>query len=137
MDRAEALVRLAAAPIAHLATLTPALSPHIVPVTFALSGDFVVTMVDHKPKTTTRLQRITNIGHNPRASLLVDHYGEDWDALWWVRVDGLAEIHDRDGVWEAAREALVSKYAQYRERPPEGPAIAIAVERVSSWASTP
>ena len=36
-----------------------------------------------------------NIAANPRVSFLVDAYTEDWDRLWWVRADAVAEIVDR------------------------------------------
>lgn len=137
MDRTEALARLDESSFAHLATVTPDNEPHLVPVTFALVGADVVTMVDHKPKTTTQLKRLTNVEHSGRAALMVDHYSDDWDRLWWVRVDGAASVHHEDEPWSRAREALVSKYSQYRSRPPVGPAILIEVDRVSSWESTP
>ena len=94
-------------------------------------------MVDHKPKTTTRLQRLANIEQNSQVSLLADHYEEDWDALWWVRVDGQAELHEEGHIWETARRALAGKYEQYRERPPEGAAIIMTMNRVVWWSSTP
>ncbi len=72
MDRAESLDRLAAARSGHLATVRPDGSPHVVVVTFALIDGFAVTAIDHKPKSTRRLQRIANIEANPVASLLVD-----------------------------------------------------------------
>ncbi|HEY7823824.1 MAG TPA: TIGR03668 family PPOX class F420-dependent oxidoreductase [Acidimicrobiia bacterium] len=137
MDRAESLDRLAAARSGHLATIRPDDRPHVVVVTFALIDGFAVTAIDHKPKSTRRLQRIANIEANPVASLLVDYYDDDdWESLWWVRVDGEATIHDEGSVREQAIEALRIKYAQYEERPPEGPVIAVALDSVSSWASS-
>ena len=64
-----------------------------------------------------------------RASLLVDHYAEDWTQLWWVRVDGVAEVLQS----EPAIEALAAKYDQYRAQRPGGPLIAITPERWRSW----
>jgi PPOX class probable F420-dependent enzyme len=132
-------VRFTQSPVARLATITPAGVPHLVPVVFAVGGDqhdVVYTAVDAKPKTTQRLRRITNIEKNPQASLLVDHYADDWTQLWWVRVDGMATIH-RDG--EAMRTGyrlLHAKYAQYQSVPLNGPVIAISVHRWSSWHAT-
>ena len=137
MLRSEALDRLASAEYAHLATITPEGEPHIVAVTFVVVGDTLATMVDHKLKTTQRLQRVVNVERNPKASLLVDHYSDDWSTLWWVRVDGPATVHYNDEYWRKAGDALVAKYAQYTEDRPEGPAIRLAIERVSSWESTP
>lgn len=121
----------------HLVTVRPNGRPHIVPVTYALVGNSVVTMIDHKPKTTDRLQRLINIENNPVATLMSDHYSEDWTALWWVRVDGEASIHVGDQIWEESAAALRAKYGQYAENSPRGPALVISVDRVTSWESTP
>jgi PPOX class probable F420-dependent enzyme len=137
VDRAEALARAASARSGHLATVRPDGTPHVVVVTFALVGATVVTAIDHKPKSTDRLQRLANVEANRRASLLVDHYEEDWSRLWWVRIEGLASIH-HDGEFHAdAIEGLVDKYPQYADRPPQGAVIAIAQDLVTSWVSTP
>lgn len=137
MNRPEAIQALAAARSARLATTTPEGHPHIVPVTFAFVDDQIVSMVDHKPKTTRHLQRLANIEHDPRVSLLADHYSEDWDELWWVRIDGHAELHYENEPWAASRDALAQKYDQYRVRRPEGKAIVISIDRVTWWSSTP
>ena len=125
--------RLALARIGRLATVTPAGRPHIVPVCFALTGGRIVTAVDAKPKVTSELARLENVRATGRASLLVDHYEEDWSALWWVRVDGSAAVIESD----AAIDALAEKYEQYREARPAGPVIAIEPERWRSWIPFP
>jgi PPOX class probable F420-dependent enzyme len=135
LDPAEARGRFAAACVARLATADAGGRPHIVPVTFALDGDgTIVTAVDHKPKRTRALKRLANIAENPRVTLLVDHYADDWEALWWARADGTATVAEPGtGEAEHAAALLAERYAQYRERPPEGPAISVAVERWSGW----
>ena len=90
MDEARCRARLSAARVGHLATVRPDGRPHVVACCFAVQGDRLWTAVDAKPKATARLQRLDNVRAHPWASLLVDHYEEDWDALWWVRVDGPA-----------------------------------------------
>jgi PPOX class probable F420-dependent enzyme len=136
-----ALERFAAARVARLATVGPDGRPHLVPITFALSPSestpsALVTAVDAKPKTTTALRRLANIAANPRVSVLVDHYDEDWTALWWARVDGAARVHE-PGTPEAraAVALLTARYPQYRDRPPPGPVIVIEVNRWSSWSA--
>ncbi|MFF4774143.1 TIGR03668 family PPOX class F420-dependent oxidoreductase [Microtetraspora fusca] len=119
--------------VARLATVSGAGVPHMVPVTFALTGDTIVTAVDHKPKTTTRLRRLRNIEENPNVCVLADHYADDWDELWWVRVDGFATVVEDDAGRTPALAPLVAKYAQYQERPPAGPAILIQVTSWHSW----
>lgn len=107
----------------------------MVPATFALNDGRVVTAIDWKPKQGSTLQRISNIERDPRVTFLAHHYSEDWDALWWVRVDGRAEVHREGSVWEQAIDALVAKYDQYRTRRPEGAAIVITPEAIRSWAA--
>jgi PPOX class probable F420-dependent enzyme len=125
--------RFAQAPVARLATAAADGRPHLVPVVFALHDGVVYTAVDAKPKTTQRLRRLINIERNPQVSLLVDHYDEDWMQLWWVRADGIATIHPDGSTLDAGRELLRAKYAQYQSVSLDGPVIAVAVRRWSSW----
>ncbi|HWC12461.1 MAG TPA: TIGR03668 family PPOX class F420-dependent oxidoreductase [Acidimicrobiales bacterium] len=125
--------RVGAAAVARLATVRPDGRPHVVPITFALVGDTIVTAVDHKPKTTTSLQRLRNIEAHPAASVLVDHYEEDWSRLWWARADGTAQaIHEGPSRQEAV-ERLVAKYEAYRRQAPRGPVIVLHVHRWAHW----
>jgi PPOX class probable F420-dependent enzyme len=130
--------RLAAARVARLATVSGDGRPHLVPIVFALVGDVVWSAVDAKPKTTRALRRLANIEATGRASVLVDAYDEDWSALWWVRVDGAAQVLTVDDTEAVAGvDALVAKYPQYRERRPGGPVVAVRCETWRSWAATP
>jgi PPOX class probable F420-dependent enzyme len=130
--RATAEARLASARVGRLATVTALGRPHIVPVCFALHEGRIFTVVDAKPKATTALVRLENVRATGRASLLVDHYEEDWSNLWWVRVDGVAEVLHSD----RAIDALAAKYAQYRAERPAGPVIAIEPEQWRSWVAS-
>ena len=136
MDRADCLALIETAEIGHLATIRPDGAPHLVPVTFAVVREELVHMVDHKPKTTSRLQRLANVAANPMVSFMVDQYDSDWEALWWVRVDGPARVVADGPEWDGAQAALVSKYRQYKEIPPAGPAMLIEMETVSGWAAS-
>jgi PPOX class probable F420-dependent enzyme len=127
------LASFARAPVARLGTVAPDGMPHLVPVVFALRDEVVYTAVDAKPKTTHRLRRLANIEHNPRVSLLVDHYADDWTQLWWVRVDGIAAIHHDGDAMRTGRDLLHGKYPQYQSVPLNGPVIAIAVQHWSGW----
>jgi PPOX class probable F420-dependent enzyme len=121
--------RLAAARVGRLATVSADGRPHLVPVCFVLARGRVYTAVDAKPKRTRALRRLENVRATGRASLLVDHYEEDWTRLWWVRVDGPAEVIES----EAALDALAGKYEQYRAARPDGPVIALRPEVWRSW----
>ena len=135
LTEAEARERLAAARVARLATAGDDRQPHLVPVTFAVDGDHVYIAVDHKPKTTTKLRRLRNIRENPRVTLLVDRYAEDWDTLWWVRADGSASVVEDDNRRARPLDILAAKYEQYRQTRPAGPVIVITVDRWTGWAS--
>ena len=134
MDELELRRRFASSPVARLATVRPDGRPHIVPVVFVLSGDVVFTAVDAKPKKSSRLQRLANIESEPRCSLLVDHYEEDWSRLWWVRADGEAAVVEPAASVQGLT-ALVERHAQYRQQAPTGPLLAVRVTRWSGWSA--
>jgi PPOX class probable F420-dependent enzyme len=101
-------------PVARLATIRPDGRPHIVPVVFAHVAGALWSPIDGKPKGAGPIARVRNIEREPRVSLLIDDYGEDWKRLWWVRIDGRAELVSGNA---AAEAALRAKYPQYREVP--------------------
>jgi PPOX class probable F420-dependent enzyme len=125
--------RVAAAEVGRLATVTTDGRPHLVPCCFVLHDDTIYSAVDHKPKSTQHLRRLTNLRANPNATLLVDHYADDWSTLWWVRADGTGRILDAGPDLAAAIALLVAKYHQYRDEPPAGPVIAIDVNTWRAW----
>lgn len=131
MDLATARRRFGEARSARLAT-TGHGGAHLVPIVFAVTGDTIVTAVDHKPKTTTQLRRLTNIATDPRVAVLVDRYDEDWSSLWWIRADGRATVTSPDRAGPSLG-VLVAKYPQYEHHRPSGPVIVIDVHRWRSW----
>ncbi|WP_369389034.1 TIGR03668 family PPOX class F420-dependent oxidoreductase [Streptomyces sp. CG1] len=128
--------RIVASSVARLATADANRVPHAVPVTFAVQDDVLYFAVDHKPKSTWNLRRLRNIRENPTVTVLVDHYDDDWSQLWWARADGHGEVLEEGKERQHAVRLLCDKYAQYKESPPEGPAVAVRVERWSGWAFT-
>ena len=158
----ECLARFASSDRVVLGTAGSDGVPHLVPVTFALldhSGhpgqepepgkddvprDVIVTVIDHKPKRTTQLRRLRNIGEQPRVSLLADAYSTDWSALWWVRADARAEVlapgapsGDPAARYASAIEALVARYPQYGRQVPDGAVIWATVDRWVGWTGGP
>jgi PPOX class probable F420-dependent enzyme len=127
--------RVADARHGYLATSGRDGRPHIVPFCFVLDGDTVYSAVDAKPKRTTRLQRLENVRRQPLVGILVDHYTEDWEKLWWVRLDGRAEVLAENAERDRALELLAAKYPQYRAQPPLGPVLKVAVERWRGWSA--
>ena len=137
MTNQEARRRFAAATLAHLATADERGRPHLVPMVFVLREETIYSAVDAKPKRTRALRRLANVAANPRVAVLVDHYAEDWESLWWVRADGAGRVLDAaDAEGGEAIALLTTRHAQYRQRPPAGPVLAIDVERWSSWSAS-
>ena len=124
-------------PVASLATLGERGQPHVVPIVFARIGGEIWSPIDGKPKAGGELVRIRNVRRDPRISLLLEHYEEDWTRLWWLRVDGEAEVvalagSRTDREVEAALAALRRKYPQYEEVPLIGPSATLLRMRIGS-----
>ncbi len=123
--------------VGHLATASAEGEPHAVPICFVFDGTAVYTAIDAKPKRgdPRQLRRLQNIRENPRASLLVDHYEEDWHRLRYVLLRGRAEILEAGPDRERAFALLCEKYPQYRRMPGfgTGPVIRLTPETVRSW----
>jgi len=135
MTPEEARKRFEAAQVAVLASIGPS-GPHLVPVVYAVDGNRVHLAVDTKPKRGGELARVTNLRADPRCSLLVHGYDEDWARLWWARADGRASIVDTGPHWDRTLTLLQVRYPQYRGGTKIiGPAIVIEVARWSGWSA--
>jgi PPOX class probable F420-dependent enzyme len=127
--------------VGRLGTVSAAGRPHLVPVCFVLladpggTGDTAYTAADHKPKRTVHLRRFENVAATGVATLLVDHYAEDWSALWWVRLDCRGRIVTSPAEVERAGRALAGKYEQYGGQPPAGPVLALDVTGWRGWSA--
>jgi len=134
MAESDAVVAMfAESPVAMLATVGADGAPHLVPVVFAVHHDVVYTAVDAKRKSTQRLRRLANIEANPKVSMLVDHYDDDWTQLWWVRADGIAAIHYSGEEMATGYALLRKKYLQYQRIALDGPVVTVDVQRWASW----
>jgi PPOX class probable F420-dependent enzyme len=123
-------------PVARLATVAASGRPQLVPIVFARAGGALWSPIDGKLKTGGGLARVRNIERDPRVALLLDHYADDWQQLWWLRVDGRASLCGGDAGAEAA---LRAKYPQYRDVPlfaGEPRLLRIDPERILTWASS-
>ena len=136
MQTADLRSRFASRAVARLATVRPDGAPHVVPVVFALVGGTVYSAVDAKPNRTRRLQRLANVRADPRCSLLVDHYEDDWSRLWWVRAQLLVQPQAGPAVVAGLSERLAGAYAQYRDQPFES-VMVLRVVAVTGWSAAP
>ena len=125
--------RVEGARVARLATVGADARPHLVPICFAVEGGVLYSAVDRKPKRSRTLRRLENVRANPRVTVLVDHYDDDWTQLWWVRLDGEARILTQGAEREHALRLLARKYPQYASATPNGPVLAIEIEQWRDW----
>jgi PPOX class probable F420-dependent enzyme len=127
---------LRTARVGRLATASGDGRPLVIPVCYVFDGTRLYSAIDAKPKRTRELRRLRNIEENPRVSLVVDEYDEEWTRLRYVVVDGRADVLTDGAEFTRAIDLLVDKYPQYRALglPRDtGTLIRIAPDRVLSW----
>lgn len=127
--------------VAHLATADEGSQPSLVPICFVLIGSTVYHALDGKPKRADvmSLSRVRNLRANPKAVVLVDHYQEDWEGLWWISLVGQARVLTEGTELRRALTGLRRKYPQYRDGwplDPGAPVIALDVRRLRHWQSS-
>lgn len=123
--------------VARLGTISASGTPHLVPVCYAVVERRIAIAIDEKPKRSVELARLANIRRDPRITLLVDRYEDDWTRLSWVRMDGEAQVLERGAAWVEALAALRRRYPQYVAMDLESlPLIRIEPQRVSGWRFT-
>jgi len=126
---------------AVLATIARDGRPRLVPICFVVDPrrPILWTPLDEKPKAVdvAHLGRVRDIQSDPRVTVLVDRWDEDWTQLAWLRYYGTASIIGPDTEGQAravAIAALRAKYPQYTKHDLEARLIIrIAIERATSW----
>ena len=122
--------------IAHLATADVGGRPHVIPICFVFDGTYFYSPIDEKPKrvTTRKLKRLRNIRENPRVSLVIDRYDENWAKLVYILTIGKARVLVSGDKHRKAVNLLRRKYPQYRTmRIDRMPMILIRPTRMMSW----
>lgn len=127
---------LTGARVAHLGLLDGDGCPRVLPVTFVVFEDAVWSAIDHKPKRRPgeELARVRWLRERPESALTVDRYDDDWTRLAWVQLLGETTVVDVEG-HDDVLVALAGRYPQYRDRPPDGPLLRLAVERALCWSA--
>lgn len=114
LERAAIEQILATWPVARLATLGESGRAELVPIVFAESAGALWSPIDGKAKRGAELARVRNLRRDTRVCLLLDQYDADWSKLWWLRLDGRAEVASADSAdARAAADALRAKYPAY------------------------
>jgi len=124
--------------IGHLATADREAVPHVVPVCFARISERIYFVADEKPKKhgPRRLKRLANIEQNPRVSLVVDDYREDWSKLAFLLLHLDAAVVEAASEYEEALAALRNKYPRYRTMkllPATNPLVGMTIRRWHLW----
>ncbi len=137
---------LAEARRATLATIASDGLPRLVPICYAVHPAEAVLYVaiDEKPKRTSdphRLARVRDVVADPRVSVLVDRWDEDWARLAWLRCEGRASLlepgidrrHER-AERAAAIVALRARYPAYAAHDLEHALLLrLEITRTSTW----
>jgi hypothetical protein len=134
----EARSRLAAHDHGILCTLHAKRGVDAVPVVYAAGDDHVAVPIDRvKPKVSGVLQRERNLAHDPRATLLIEHWDRDeWSRLWWVRAElrHQADAPEQQQRTVALAAQLAARFTQYRDQPFDR-LLLLQIVGVTGWAA--
>lgn len=129
---------IAAGRVGRLATASASGQPLVVPICYAFDGAMLFSAIDAKPKRVggERLARVRNIRDNPRVSVVIDHYEEDWTRLRYVVIQGDAEVVTGGPAYDRGATLLLDKYPQYATLPVSAgdrAMIAVTPRDIISW----
>ncbi|MFN2595359.1 MAG: pyridoxamine 5'-phosphate oxidase family protein [Actinomycetota bacterium] len=120
---------------AVLGTTDPEGSPHLVPSVFiVLEGDLLVP-IDAKPKASANLKRLRNIARDPRATMLIDRWDEEWSKLEWLMIRCIASLESVN-LETAATAELLRRYPQYANLTPIESLIRLRPTKLTWWSWT-
>lgn len=108
--------------VSRIATAGPGGVSHLVPVCHVLqAGKLYVG-------SGKRGRKIQNVRANPRLTLTVDHYTEDWDTLRGVMVQGRARVIELGPRFRRIRRLFYKKYPQYPIKAALGDSDSVMIE---------
>ena len=113
------------AQVCRIATVRPNGEPHVIAVCPVFDGDSII-YIDIGPRYVTA----DNIRSDPRVTVIIDEYADDWNQLKGVLLRCRAEPvsgAEQDGAWERIRQ----KFPLYKEFKWE-PRLTLAL-RVYDW----
>jgi len=124
--------------VGRLGTADTSGQPLVVPICYAFDGESLFSAIDAKPKARSPqgLKRIRNIRENPKVSVVIDRYDEEWTKLRYVIIQGRARILTDGGDFSRGVDLLLAKYPQYRAMGlsrEAGLMIRIDPARVTQW----
>ena len=94
--------------VARMATVDSKGSPLVVPVCYGFDGKYIFTPLDKKPKLVSvyKLKRVRNILDNPQVSLVIDRYDDNWEKLYYLIIQGSADILENGLVYKKSLKIL-------------------------------
>lgn len=124
--------------VARMATTDKSGRPLVVPICYAYDGRCFYTPIDKKPKRLSArgLKRVINLSENPKVSVVIDEYHEDWTRLCYVIIHGRAELLEGGEEYLNSLRLLCEKYPQYKNMDLSQlnlPVIKIIPDRITSW----
>ncbi len=125
--------RVSGARAARVGTIDEQGRTHLVPIVFVVEQDTLYSPTDAGPRLPKRLR---NLARDPRVTVLVDDYGEDWSQVWWVRLRGAGRVVQDAAEHDRARQLLAAKYPQFGDGPGDGAMMAVDIEEWSGWANS-
>jgi uncharacterized protein len=112
--------------VGRLATASKDLTPHVIPVIYAMDGEKVIVAVDYGTK------KLKNLRENPKVAIVVDEYEPNRA----VFIQGSCKILERGPEYLRLLKILFKKFDFYRENPwgeGESPILSITPDKVVSW----
>lgn len=113
---------LAGERVSRVATAGPGGIPHVVPVCHVLRGGRIYFASGRAGR------KMRNLRANPRVTLVVDVYSEDWSRLAGVMVQGRARLVAGGPEFRRVRDLLYAKYPQYRREAALAPSDSVVIE---------
>ena len=125
-------------PVGILSVTRPKDAPWSCPIVFAPSDGVLYSPVDGKPKSGGALARLNHIAREGEATLLLERYENDWQALWWIRLSLDAKVIAPAEHEHPAVDALRRKYQQYETTPVLGDPpvlVRLTIRSIAAWAA--
>lgn len=121
-----------------MATVDKYGKPLVLPICFVYDDTYFYSPIDRKPKSVParNLKRIRNIGNNPSVSVVIDHYEDNWSNLYYIIIEGKAELLYSGHLYRNSLKLLTDKYDQYRVMDLQNlgaPVIKIEPLKIISW----
>ncbi len=117
--------------VCRVATVGEAGVPHLVPVCHVLADGKIYFATGNDAK------KVLNLKANPRVTLTVDLYSDDWANLKGVMVQGTTRLIERGPRFRKIRVLLYKKYPQYPDEAALDESDSVIVEvtpaHVFSW----